>query len=313
VKRIVLFTLGGTIAMSAAADPVNPQLTGADLLASLPEGVPDVQVRDFAAKPAGWLTFAEIALLAKEIRQSNADGYVVTMGTDTLEEVAFLLDLWHHSDVPLVVTGAMRHPQLPSPDGPANLLAALTVAASPAAAGRGVLTVLNDEIHSARWVHKGHSTRLDAFCSPGSGPVGLLAEGVAIFHSGPVPRLAVGLPQREATVGLVTATLSDAGGWLSAYPENGLVVAGFGVGHVPECWVDGLAMLSERIPVVLASRTGAGPVLKATYGFPGSESDLRQRGLIGASQLDPLKARVLLWALLANNATREQIAATFSG
>ncbi|WP_020522181.1 asparaginase [Catelliglobosispora koreensis] len=310
--RVVLFTLGGTIAMAAATDPVNPQLSGKDLVAQIP-GAPEVLIRDIAAKPAGWLSFDEIALLAKEIRQSNADGYVVSMGTDTLEEVAFLLDLWHDGDKPVVVTGAMRHPQLAGPDGPANLLAALQVAGSPAAAGRGVLAVLNDEIHAARWVRKGHTSSPAAFSSPGAGPVGVMAEGVPLFHSGPSRRQHVNLPVREAKVGLIVATLSSDGGELTAYQMDGLVVAGFGVGHVPKSWIDPLTELSQRMPVVLASRTGAGPVLNATYAFPGSESDLRERGLIGAGQLDPFKARVMLWALLAAGATSETIAATFTG
>jgi L-asparaginase len=115
-------------------------------------------------------------------------------------------------------------------------------------------------------------------------------------------------------VGLVTVTLGDDGAALegAAQRYDGLVVAGFGVGHVPEPMVVPLAELAGRIPVVLASRTGAGPVLAGMYAFPGSEYDLLERGLLRAGFLDPLKARLLLWTLLRATTDREVVAAAFA-
>lgn len=316
-KRIVFFALGGTIAMSSSGGSgVLPVLTGADVLGMVPglsELDVDIEVRDFPRKPASWLTFTDILELARAIGTvGDCDGIVVAQGTDTIEETSYLLDLLHDSDQPLVVTGAMRHPEQAGPDGPANLLAAIRVAASVTARRRGCLVVLNDEIHAARWVRKGHTTSPAAFTSPATGPVGLMVEGEPGFYSGPSPRQPLGpITRPDVRVGLAVCSLSDDGGWLHGYQEDGLVVAGFGVGHVPESWVDLLEDLSERIPVMLASRIGAGPVLRGTYGFVGSETDLQDRGLLGAGQLDPYKARILLWTLLAMGATREEIAATF--
>jgi L-asparaginase len=323
--RVVLFTLGGTIASTPAAGGVVPQLTGADLLTSVPgldrAGL-EVQVHDFRQMPSSSLTIGDILELAAAIRKqvsAGADGVVVSQGTDTIEETVFLLDLLYDGDAPVVFTGAMRHPMLAGADGPANLLAAVTVAASPQARGLGCLVVFGDEIHAARFVRKAHTTSVTAFISPPTGPLGVVAEGRPVVLTRParrpaLPPLSAPGPGREIRTGLVTMVLGDDGTLLDAAAGrfDGLVVAGYGAGHVPEVLVARLGDLAQRIPVVLASRTGAGMVLTRTYGYPGSELDLRDRGLIGAGFLDPIKARLLLHILLLGGAGRPEIAAAFT-
>ncbi|WP_330350838.1 asparaginase [Streptomyces sp. NBC_00582] len=239
----------------------------------------------------------------------------MVQGTDTIEESAFLLDLHHRHDEPLVVTGAMRNPTLAGPDGPANLYGAVVAAADPRVRGGGVLVVLNDEIHAARRVRKSHTTSPAAFTSPGTGPVGLIAEGRVLLTSPLPPRTDPLAPAaRDVRVGLYTVSLGDDGTLLEAWDGrcDGLVVAAFGGGHVPERLVEGLGRLAGRIPVVLASRIDNGPVLTATYGYPGSERDLIGRGLVPAGDLGPYRARLLLRTLLAHDADLETITARFS-
>ncbi|WP_320064607.1 asparaginase [Micromonospora sp. RTGN7] len=322
---VVLFTLGGTIAMAGSVGGgVVARLAGADLIAAVP-GLADLghplDVRDAPPVPSANLTYRQILGLvdaASAAVNGGAVGVVATQGTDTLEETAYLADLvWPHPE-PLVFTGAMRNPTLAGADGPANLLAAARVATAPAARGLGALVAFHDEVHAARWVRKTHSTSTAAFVSPNAGPLGHVVEGeVRVLTRPQRPPPVTGVdPDRldAARVALHTVTLDeDADQLAGLFPgRDGLVVAGFGVGHVPSALAPVLGELAERVPVVLTSRTGAGSVLRRTYGAVGSEADLRRRGLVNGGLLDPYKAKVLLRLLLGAGADRAEIAAAFA-
>jgi L-asparaginase len=321
--RVEVLALGGTIAMTEqASGGVAPAVSAEALLAAVPgldrAGI-DIHARQVRQLPGAALSLDDVLAVAAEVGTAlagGATGVVVVQGTDTIEESAFLLDLVHGGDAPVVVTGAMRNPTQPGADGPANLDAAIRVAASPAARGLGCLVVLADEIHAARWVRKTHSSSVAAFASPFTGPVGGVAEGRVTIATRPVRCPALPLPTPSTgtpRVGICTVALGDDGHALEAFggEHDGLVVAGFGVGHVPAGMVAVLAELAGRMPVVLASRTGAGTVHTGTYGFPGSERDLVARGLVPAGHLDPLKARLLLWLVLAT-AGPDGVAEAFS-
>jgi L-asparaginase len=306
-----VFGLGGTIAMTGSDERgAVPALSAGQLVAAVP-GLADtgisVEVEDIRRVPGASLDFDDLSELSTAIGQRldhGTDGVVITQGTDTIEESAYLLDLAHAWPQPVVVTGAMRNPALAGADGPANLLAAVQTAASPQARDLGVVVVFADEIHAASRVRKTHSTSGFTFQSPNGGPLGYVVEGQPRVLNHPVSRIVVPIvddQRRPIEIGLVMMALGDTGLLLesAAGRFDGLVVAGFGAGHVPSRVVDTLAKLASRIPVVLASRTGAGSVLARTYAFPGSESDLLSRNLISAGFLDPLKARILLRRLLA--------------
>jgi L-asparaginase len=323
MPHVALFALGGTISMAGAPEGgVVPRLSGADLLSSVGSLPVEVRVFDPRAVPGGSLTFGDVIDVVAAAGRAVADGalgVVLTQGTDTIEETAFLIDsIWPH-EAPFVVTGAMRNPTLAGPDGPANLLAALQVAASPAARGRGALVVFLDEIHAARHVRKGHSMSPATFGSPDLGPLGHLVEGVPRFLASLPVRTPVTGWTRDAVqrtkVALYTTTLDDDGALLAGpdHSHQGLVLAGFGVGHAPARLVPALVEINDVMPVVLTSRTGSGPVLADTYGGPGSERDLLGRGLISGGFLHPYKARVLLRLLVAAGATRAEIAAAYAG
>ncbi|GAA1569802.1 MULTISPECIES: asparaginase [Kribbella] len=303
---VALFTLGGTISMAGSH-----RLTGADLTTAMP-GLTDlgheVEIQDVEKIPSANLTAAkllEVVEAAAKAVAAGAAGAVITQGTDTLEESAFLADLvWPHPQ-PLVFTGAMRNPTLAGPDGPANLLAALRVACSPAARDLGALVVFTEEIHAARWVRKTHSTSTATFRSPNAGPLGHVVEDQVRVLTRPA-RLESIQAQADLDsirVALYTVTMDDDALLLQGLADThqGLVVAGYGVGHVPAALAPVLGDLATRIPVVLTSRTGAGSVVRNTYHSPGSETDLLRRGLIDGGFLDPYKARILLRLLLATN------------
>ncbi|MGH2379790.1 MAG: asparaginase [Candidatus Limnocylindria bacterium] len=321
-RRVVVFGMGGTIAMTrSGTGGVAPALSAGDLISAVPglaETGLTIDVVDFRRMPGASLDFADVSSLGEavdEVLVSGAHGVVVIQGTDTLEETAYLTDLHYTGEQPVVFTGAMRNPTMAGADGPANLLAAVQTAGSEEARGMGVLVVLADEVHAARRVRKTHTASGATFQSPNGGPLGYLAEGRLRVLNRLTDRFAI--PRAVSVsprIALVTITLGDHGELLHGLADriDGMVVAAMGVGHVPERLVATLEDLASRIPIVLASRTGAGAVATSTYGFPGSESDLIKRGLIPAGFLDPLKSRLLLYAALAAGADNPRIGDAFA-
>lgn len=319
MTRVAVFFLGGTISMTGTDDTgAVVRLTGADLLrAAAVAGLGiETEVVDFRTVGSSRLTVSDLAELfvaADRAVAAGADGVVVVQGTDTMEESSFLVDLWWGRDEPVVFTGAMRNPGLPGPDGPANLVAALRVAADAQARGAGALVVLDDEIHAARFVAKRHTSSVGAFVSPDAGPLGRVEEGRVRFVTSVLRHTPIGLPVRTVRVPLLVAVLDDDGGLFDAAQDSdGVVVAAFGVGHLRPEVADRAARLAGDRPVVLASRTGAGSVHVATYGGPGSERDLVGRGLLPAGSLDAYKARLLLLALLASGIDGDRVGAAFA-
>ena len=323
-RRITIFSLGGTIASTnsdTSTSGVTPQLTGRDLVAALPQvnDVGEVTTVAFRQVPSGDLTFSDLIELADEIGEcfeSGTDGVVITQGTDTIEEMSFAIDLLVDNPRPVVVTGAMRNPTLAGPDGPANLLAAVRVAASHDARGLGTLVVLNDQIHAARFVRKTHTSSPSTFQSLGAGPLGWVIEErprIAL-RVAPLARIRRVPGGEVPAVAMIKCSLGDDGriiDHVASLAYGGAVVEGFGGGHVPARVVPALARLAERMPVVLASRTGSGELLRATYGFPGSERDLLSRGLLSAGTLDGPKARVLLSLIMMTEKDGQRIRTTF--
>ncbi|MYU24800.1 asparaginase [Streptomyces sp. SID8352] len=323
LPRLLVVTLGGTIASVAAADGVGavPRLGPAELLASVPAaaGLADISVKSFRQYASGDLSLDDIIELAELIREraDELDGFVVTQGTDTLEETSYLLELLLGPiGRPVVLTGAMRNPSLPGADGPANLLAAIRVAVSPSAAGLGPVVVFADEVHLPRFVRKAHSSHVAAFRSPHAGPIGWVTEDrvrIPLAPSGyPAPLRPARFTRPLPTVGITKIGLGSA----PLRPHHvegldGLIVEVFGGGHVPSTIVESLASVNESIPVVMVTRTGGGELYESTYAFPGSERDLLDRGLTSGRAFDAAKARLLLICLLASGAQRPDIKERF--
>jgi len=282
--------------------------------------IAEIEARRFRMVGSANLTLADMLELAAEISRLSAagiDGVVVTQGTDTLEETSYALDLLLPPGVRVVVTGAMRNPGLPGEDGPANLVAAVRLAASAEALGLGVLVVLDDTIHLARFVRKTHATATGAFTSARVGPIGYMVEDrvrLLLQPRHPSRHFAVAPRDDLPDVALLTLSLGNDERLIDSVAPagyRGLVIEAFGAGHVAERTLPRLEKLARRMPVVFATRTGSGELFRSTGTYPGSEGDLMARGLIPAVGLDGRKARILLTLLLATDTPPAEMASAF--
>ncbi|WP_186257845.1 asparaginase [Burkholderia gladioli] len=311
LPRIAVLATGGTIA-GAAPDATNTAgyQAGALGLASLLDAVPALarvaqiegeQVASIDSKdlePALWATLVQrIEALAADPR---IDGIVITHGTDTLEETAALLHLCVATPKPVVITAAMRPATALSPDGPLNLLNAVTVAASAAARGRGVLVAFNNKIHAARDVVKTSTYAVDAFQSPETGVLGWVQDGRVEFARGIVrdaasaPRLCIGAWPAVEIVSSYAGASRIGVDALVAAGVKGIVVAGTGNGSIHATLQAALLEAARRgVAVVRASRVGSGHVMRN-----GAAND-EALGFVSAGSLNPFKARVLLMLALA--------------
>lgn len=315
--------MGGTIASVAAHDGPGaaPALGVEEIVASAGpiDELVELRTAQFSQGASPSIVFADLLGLRDEVARrvaAGSAGVVITQGTDTIEETAFALDLLWPGSAPIVITGAMRSPTLPGADGPANLLAAIQVAASPASRDLGALVVFGEEIHAARFVSKTHTSIPAAFRSRITGPLGWVTEGRPVIATRPTERWHLDVPSAAEVpaVALIRLGLGDDGRilpTLSSLGFAGVVLEGFGGGHVTPPMVPLVQRLALEMPVVLASRTGSGEVLSSTYRYPGSEIELLELGLIRAGALDGLKARVLLTLCLAAGLSHPEIVDAF--
>ena len=300
----ILFT-GGTISMrhDVAAGGAVPALSGRDILAATPgiDEVARVEPEDWGRFPGPhmtperqWLLRARVAEL---LGRDDVAGVVITHGTDTMEESAYLLARSLEADKPVVFTGAMRSGSDLGWDGPANLLDAVRVAASSESRGYGVQVVMGGRVFSGLDVTKAHTHMLDAFESPGLGPVGVVDDGRVIFRRALAGRAPILTPAALATpVDLVMAYAgADARLLDASLPDaRALVVAALGRGNVPPAMADGVERwAASGKPVVIASRALRGRV-GPTYGYPGAGRRLMAMGAILAGARRPQQARIEL-------------------
>ncbi|PYZ98447.1 L-asparaginase [Alteribacter lacisalsi] len=321
MKKLLIIHTGGTIAMSEDAETgsvmPNPNNPLHDVLRTV--DYIDLVVEDFLNVPSPHMTPANMVHLAKRIdkrvMEEKIDGVVVTHGTDTLEETAFMLDLILETDIPVVVTGAMRSSNELGSDGPYNLFSSIRTAASTEARNKGVLVVLNDEIHTAKNVTKTHTSNIATFQSPQYGPIGIVAKRGIHFHHHPVsgPRFVV--PSVHKKVLLLKAAagmepeLIDA---ICQTPLDGLIIEAFGQGNLPPATVSSFRTLIEKgIPIVLVSRCFNG-VVQDIYGYDGGGKKLKEMGMIFTNGLNGQKARLKLMVALEKTSDRERLQEIFN-
>jgi L-asparaginase len=315
VRTVRVIASGGTIAMAGRhavptldADQLVGEisaLTGIEVRTDNPMSLPGSHLSLGDA-----LSLAQLAIAAAE----SGEGVVVTQGTDTLEEVAFLCDLLYGGQMPIVFTGAMRPATSLGSDGPANILDAVTVASSAKADGLGVLVSFAGRIHAARSIRKTDSVGLVAFSSP-HGEVGRVVEGRVAIEQKPPRRPAITPESLDHRAEIVSAGLGSDGGMIQtllADGLDGLIAVALGAGHFPPRFLQQLSIAAERVPVIATVRPERGAILHDTYGFAGSERDLRRTPIVPAGLLSPAAARIKLLACLGAGLSGAEIREAFA-
>ena len=301
---IVLLFTGGTISMrfDAEAGGAVPSLSGEDIVKATRglTDVADLEVEQWGRYPGPHMTIERMWALrnriAEHLARPEVEGVVVTHGTDTLEESAYLVARSLPADKPVVFTGAMRTASDLGWDGPPNLLDATRVAASPLSRGNGTLVCIGERIHSALEVGKTHTEARDAFESPGLGALGEVDEGVVIFHRALLAMASPIVPAEPAgPVDLVHAYAGSDARMLDASRDTGaraVVLAAMGRGNVPPAMVDGVTRgVESGRPVVVSSRAQRGRV-GPSYAYPGGGRKLLDAGAIFAFGRRPGQARI---------------------
>ena len=318
MKHIVILTTGGTVAMRADVDAGGavPVLSGADFSTALPRDIADVRFEEFSNLPSAHFTLDHLWNLSRRVAalvdDATIDGVVVTHGTDTLEESAYLCDLTIDTAKPIVFTGAMRTASELGYDGLANIASAIRVAASEDARGMGTLVVFNDEIHAARDVTKMHTNALETFLSPEFGALGRIDGGGIVIARKPTFREYIRATQLETNTHLLKLTIGMSDGLLEYLVDTvearGIVLEALGGGRVPPSWLSTIEhAIKQDVAIVITSRTGTGRTIDC-YGYAGGYRDLLRLGCCFAGGLNGQKARIKLMAALGTQVGRKYFA-----
>ncbi len=314
MKKVLFLFTGGTISMKI--DPelgvAIPVLSGEEILSFIPglDQLCNCEIVDFSRLPGPHMTpehmFELSEVLNQQLGRKDVHGAVITHGTDTLEETAFLLDLRLRTSKPVAIVGAMRNSSELGWDGPANLKAAVRVVLEGKPALQGVLVVMNEQILAASEATKTHTESMNTFQSPNFGPLGIVDKDRILWMRQIVRRQSFLTERIESRVDLLKMVAGSDDRlvrWVIEGGANGLVIEGTGRGNVPPQVIPGIqSAIEQNIPVVIATRCPQGRVLD-TYGYEGSGRHLRNLGAIFAGFLPGQKARIKLMVVLGQ--TRE--------
>lgn len=325
--RLVILATGGTIAGSGTSGSATDvgYKAGALAVDLLIDAVPKMrevadvrgeQIASIGSQDMNDEVWVKLASRANELLKSrDVDGIVITHGTDTLEETGYFLDLVVKSDKPVVMTGSMRPATAMSADGPLNMYNAAAVAADPASRGRGVLIVLDDDIHSARDVVKTHTTDVATFRSHEAGLIGVTLFGTQEFYRmpshpfGPKSEFAIKAGQTLPRVDVIMAHAGMSPDLIDAAVANGakgIVMAGVGDGNMTAPAIDAMKRaIAKGVVVVRSSKVGAGFVRRNV------EVDDDALGTVAAMDLNPVKARVLLKLALTKTSDAKTVQGYF--
>ncbi|HAR3103112.1 TPA: asparaginase [Staphylococcus aureus] len=320
MKHLLVIHTGGTISMSQ--DQSNKVVTNDTNPISMHQDVINqyAQIDELNPfnVPSPHMTIQHVKqlkdIILEAVTNKYYDGFVITHGTDTLEETAFLLDLILGIEQPVVITGAMRSSNEIGSDGLYNYISAIRVASDEKARHKGVMVVFNDEIHTARNVTKTHTSNTNTFQSPNHGPLGVLTKDRVQFHHMPYRQQALENVNDKLNVPLVKAYMGMPGDIFSFYSReaiDGMVIEALGQGNIPPSALEGIQQLvSLNIPIVLVSRSFNG-IVSPTYAYDGGGYQLAQQGFIFSNGLNGPKARLKLLVALSNNLDKAEIKSYF--
>jgi len=322
MKNILIVFTGGTFSMMI--DPETggaiPRYSGDELLKKIPEAsaLANISTYDFGKYPGPHMT-PELMLelsqtVKKKINGTDYDGVIITHGTDTLEETAYLLDLTIKTSIPIVVTGSMKNSSEPDWDGPKNILDSIHVCLNNNSKNLGVLVCLNGEINAASEVTKIFSDGPNTFQSLDFGALGFVQDGIVIYNRLPRCLEILDTKQINTNVDLITvyAGMNDKFFKFSADSKvEGIVVEALGVGNVPPAAFEGIKYASEKnIPIVLVTRCPAGET-DYIYSYPGAGVHLHNLGVFFTDFLNGQKARIKLMLALGKTNNIDELRKLF--
>ena len=305
-KKILVLHTGGTISMQAddSGAVVTSQENPMNHVSN-PLGGVEVYALDFFNLPSPHIKPKHMLALYQKIKEEadHYDGFVITHGTDTLEETAYFLDTMEVPHKPIVLTGAMRSSNELGSDGVYNYLSALRVASDDKAADKGVLVVMNDEIHAAKYVTKTHTTNVSTFQTPTHGPLGLIMKYEILYFKTAEPRIRFDLDRIQGLIPIIPVYAGMTEELLNLLPVDqldGLIIQAFGAGNVPKETAQKLiALIQEGLPIALVSRCFNG-IAEPVYAYEGGGVCLQNAGVFFVKELNAQKARLKL--LIAINA-----------
>jgi len=304
-KNCLIILTGGTIGMKMSDSlGVVPTNEFAGFLKSFPQlnSIANVEVLEFSNIPSPYMTPQKMFELAQliDLKSIDFDGVVVTHGTDTLEETAYLCDLVLTTRKPVVFTAAMRSGSDLGLDGPRNIIGGVRVACHHDSVDKGVLVVMNDEIHTARDVVKSDTGKIDSFISMGYGPLGIVDPDQVFYHRQTLNRESVWTDKLETNIDLIKATAGMDGRYIHCSIEKGakaIVIEAMGRGNLPDYLEEDIKQAIDKgVLIVLTSRAYTGRVLPE-YGYDGGGKHLQSLGVILAGDMQGMKARLKLMAL----------------
>lgn len=312
MKKILIIHTGGTISMVSDAEvgvvidtstknPISDETllkknTDAFYFVEEPFHLPSPHIT-----PSKMLVISN--LIKKYIVEKGITGAVVTHGTDTLEETAYFLELTIDSEIPVVLTGAMRSSNEPGADGPSNLRSAIEVASFEGSVGMGVIVVFNEEIHASKDVTKSHTSNLATFQSPQFGPIGVATKNGVYFHHQPLPEQKFEITSVDKKVPIIKAYSGidyDLIEYCISMKCDGIVIEALGRGNLPPATLPSIqAAINCGIPVILVSRCACG-FASDVYNYEGGGVQLKNMGVIFAKGLNSQKARLKLLVALSS-------------